>query len=69
MKKYIAIVMLYIMVAFISACSSEKMVESKNMNTYEKTEYIPIKEYADTDIHLTANSEKNVCTMNQDLKK
>lgn len=58
MKKYIAVIMLYIMVAFISACSSEKMVESKNMNTYEKTEYIPIKEYADTDIHLTANSEK-----------
>ena len=50
MKKYITVIMLCMAAAFISACSSGKVADSKNLNAYERTLYIPTKEYPDTSV-------------------
>ena len=50
MKKHITVIMLCMAAAFISACSSGKVADSKNLNAYERTLYIPTKEYPDTSV-------------------
>lgn len=59
MKKYISVIMLCVVSILLSACSVERIYESEKMNAYERTEYFPTREYADTRIEaLDSTDEK-----------
>lgn len=60
MKKYIFTTVLCIATIWMSACASgKKIYESEKMNAYERTEYFPTREYADTRIDaLNSTDEK-----------
>lgn len=60
MKKYIMSIILCITAIGMSACASgKKIYESEKMNAYERTEYFPTREYADTRIEaLDSTDEK-----------
>lgn len=60
MKKYIFTTVLCIATIWMSACASgKKMYESEKMNAYERMEYFPTREYADTRIEaLDSTDEK-----------
>lgn len=60
MKKYIFTTVLCIATIWMSACASgKKIYESEKMNAYERTEYFPTREYADTRIDaLDSTDEK-----------
>lgn len=60
MKKYIFTTVLCIATIWMSACASgKKIYESEKMNAYERTEYFPTREYADTRIEaLDSTDEK-----------
>lgn len=60
MKKYIFTTVLCIATIWMSACASgKKTYESEKMNAYERTEYFPTREYADTRIEaLDSTDEK-----------
>lgn len=59
MKKYIFTTVLCIATIWLSACSAERIYESEKMNAYERTEYFPTREYADTRIEaLDSTDEK-----------
>ena len=59
MKKYISVIMLCVVSILLSACSAERIYESEKMNAYERTEYFPTREYADTRIEaLDSTDEK-----------
>ena len=60
MKKYIMSIILCITAIWMSACASgKKIYESEKMNAYERTEYFPTREYADTRIEaLDSTDEK-----------
>lgn len=60
MKKYIFTTVLCIATIGMSACASgKKIYESEKMNAYERTEYFPTREYADTRIEaLDSTDEK-----------
>lgn len=60
MKKYIMSIILCITAIGMSACASGKRIyESEKMNAYERTEYFPTREYADTRIEaLDSTDEK-----------
>lgn len=60
MKKYIFTTVLCIATIWMSACASgKKIYESEKMNAYERMEYFPTREYADTRIEaLDSTDEK-----------
>lgn len=59
MKKYIFTTVLCIATIWMSACASgKKIYESEKMNAYERTEYFPTREYADTRIDALGSTDE-----------
>lgn len=59
MKKYIFTTVLCIATIWMSACASgKKIYESEKMNAYERTEYFPTREYADTRIDALESTDE-----------
>lgn len=59
MKKYIFTTVLCIATIWMSACASgKKIYESEKMNAYERTEYFPTREYADTRIEALGSTDE-----------
>ena len=59
MKKYIMSIILCITAIGMSACASgKKIYESEKMNAYERTEYFPTREYADTRIDALESTDE-----------
>lgn len=59
MKKYIFTTVLCIATIWMSACASgKKIYESEKMNAYERTEYFPTMEYADTRIDALESTDE-----------
>lgn len=58
MKKYISVIMLCVVSILLSACSAERIYESEKMNAYERTEYFPTREYADTRIEALESTDE-----------
>lgn len=59
MKKYIMSIILCITAIGMSACASgKKIYESEKMNAYERTEYFPTREYADTCIDALESTDE-----------
>lgn len=59
MKKYIFTTVLCIATIWMSACASgKKTYESEKMNAYERTEYFPTREYADTRIDALGSTDE-----------
>ena len=59
MKKYIFTTVLCIATIWMSACASgKKIYESEKMNAYERMEYFPTREYADTRIDALESTDE-----------
>ena len=59
MKKYIFTTVLCIATIWMSACASgKKIYESEKMNAYERMEYFPTREYADTCIDALESTDE-----------